>query len=61
MPPKKQIIHTVDAHPAIVLPSIAVMTAQIIPIPPIRLTRKPNPVIIEIGLIDKLVMPSKAK
>lgn len=53
-------MHVIDAHPVIACPIIAMTIAQIIPIKLNALTTNPKLTIIEIGFIDKLVIPSKA-
>ncbi len=61
MPPKNRIIHIVDAHPAMVLFRTASTIAQTIPHKPRILATIPIPTIQDIGLIDRLVIPSAAK
>lgn len=60
VPPKKQIIQAILAHPATALPEICSATAHIAPIKLITETQIPIVVIILRGLTLKLVIPSKA-
>ena len=53
-------METVEAQPETALPHNATMTDQIIPIRLTAATNKPNPVMIRMGLTERLVMPSKA-
>ncbi len=53
-------MHTVEAQPAMVFPRQAMTMAQMIPIKPMTLTTVPNPVMIEMGFTERLVMPSIA-
>ena len=50
----------VEAQPATTLPRMASMMAQITPMKLIRLTTMPAPVMMRMGLLERLVMPSKA-
>ena len=57
----KQTMHTMEAQPATLLPMAAHTMAQMTPIKPTRLTAMPAPVMMRIGLLERLVMPSKAR
>ena len=57
----KQTMHTMEAQPATLLPMAAHTMAQMTPIKLIRLTKMPDPVIRRMGLLERLVMPSKAR
>ena len=50
----------VEAQPATTLPSAACTMAQMTPMKLMRLTTMPAPVMSRMGLLDRLVMPSKA-
>ena len=58
---EKQIMQTVDAQPLTVFPAKLVRIAQATPTKLIMAKKTPNPVIIRIGLIERLVMPSNAR
>ena len=53
-------MQTVEAQPATLLPMAAHTMAQMTPIKLTRLTTMPAPVMMRIGLLERLVMPSKA-
>ena len=59
-PPMKQTMQTIEAQPATDEPRMACTMAQMTPMKPIRLTTMPAPVMMRMGLLDRLVMPSKA-
>ena len=56
----KQTMQTIEAQPATDEPRIACTMAQMTPIKLTRLTTMPSPVMMRIGLLERLVMPSKA-
>ena len=57
----KQTMHTVEAQPLTVLSVRWAISAQITAMKLSSDTTQPKPVIIRIGLTDRLVMPSKAR
>ena len=59
-PPTTQTMQMVEAQPATTLPMAACTMAQITPIKLMRLTTMPAPVMRRMGLLERLVMPSKA-
>ena len=61
MPPIRQTMQTVLAQPATVLPISAPMTAHTTPMKLRMLNSIPMPVMSRMGLLDRLVMPSKAR
>lgn len=54
-------MHVVEAHPITVFPRIASTTAQIIPMKLMNATKTPMPIIILMGFIERLVIPSNAR
>ncbi len=61
IPLTKQIMQVVLAHPETVFPARLPATAQMIPRKLIAATSNPMEVMIRIGLMDRLVIPSKAR
>ncbi len=57
----KQTMQMVEAQPATALPRAAHTMAQMTPIKLTRLTTMPAPVMRRMGLLERLVMPSKAR
>ena len=53
-------MHVSDAQPATLLPVMATITDQTIPIKLKSATKNQNVVIMRIGFTDRLVIPSKA-
>ena len=60
-PDTKQMILVVLAQPDTVMPRAASTTAHSTPMKLISATSTPNPVMKRMGLMDRLVMPSKAR
>ena len=60
MPPRKHRIQVVLAQPETVLPKKLPTTAQMMPKKLSAATTSPRDVISRMGLMDRLVMPSKA-